>query len=209
MDKITNVIYKCSYCSELFESILICDIHELSCDEKMLKETSISFKEIKKIIEELPQTFVKRNNNSWGDCSVYYDEYVSPHDLINQFRNYIIRKGNDEKQIKGIIIDELVESDIKHIAPGIRWDYEDEQIWWKDWEIYEDALIERLEKLKSLSSKYMCGNDDAKWFFFSDCEEGLKDIKEVFPEFEFKYYNIDHFPLDYDYRTSNGKTCLE
>jgi len=102
-------------------------------------------------------------------------------------------------KVKGIVINEQIEEHIKRIYPEVEWDSKNTCVKDNDWSIYEHASYTRHEKLEELTTKYMCGNDDAKVFYFSDMEEGIEAIKKTYPEFEIIETESDDWPFDYDY----------
>ena len=62
---------------------------------------------------------------------------------------------------------------IKQMFPNVLFD-QGEIDNWEDWgNVYTD----RETKLDNLTNKYMCGQDDGKWFYFSDDEEAVGHIQ--------------------------------
>ncbi len=104
-------------------------------------------------------------------------------------------------KVKGIIFSDNTEyepqaiKDVKAIFPGVI--FVDDEI--DNWEGWEEATNARQNKLDSITNKYMMGNDDAKYFYFTNDQEGLKSIQHVFPEFEIIEVNYEDYPWDYDY----------
>jgi len=58
---------------------------------------SITMDELRIILEKIPKRKIERKNNSWGDCSVYYDKLVYPYEVISEAEKYL-KKINKKKE---------------------------------------------------------------------------------------------------------------
>lgn len=59
---------------------------------------TISLKDLEEIVKKIPKTKVERENNSWGDCSVHYDYYISPGDVMYHVRKFLENKNKTTKE---------------------------------------------------------------------------------------------------------------
>ena len=94
---------------------------------------------------------------------------------------------------KGIVIDTEIEEHMSLL--GIEMDDDEEFL-----ELQQEEICRRQDELEKVTKRYMCGQDDGKFFIFSDDEEALDAISTLFPGFELEEHDLENFPLDYDYR---------
>ena len=109
-------------------------------------------------------------------------------------------------KIKGVVVDAMIKEEVLKISPSIIWDDYYNGINFDSFDEFNDTLLEREKILNSITNKYMSGQDDAKWFWFSNCKEGIDAIKNIFPEFkiiEITDAERDYYPMDYDYLRDN------
>jgi len=102
--------------------------------------------------------------------------------------------------MKGIIVDSSSKLDIERL--GCRWAECSGFVEPEDIELYQEICEDRELQVDDITEFFMTGQDDGKCFYFSDIEEGLNAIMEVFPEFEVTDLDINKYPLDYDYRNN-------
>lgn len=104
--------------------------------------------------------------------------------------------------MKGIIIDSCSKIDIERLGCKC-WAGTGDYVEPEDIELFQEICSDRQLQVDDITEFFMTGQDDGKEFYFSDIEDGIAAIMEVFPEFEVVDLNIDEYPLDYDYR-NNG-----
>ena len=56
----------------------------------------ISLNELKKILDKIPKKKIELDNNSWGDVSIHYEEYVTPDKVLYEVEKYL----KNEKEVK-------------------------------------------------------------------------------------------------------------
>lgn len=99
-------------------------------------------------------------------------------------------------KVTGIIIDSESKSDVERL--GCRWSAAEDGP--EDLEVFQDMINDKTEALEGLTSRFMCGEDDGKAYFFSDdVEVATTAIAQVFDEFVLTEVELDDYALDYDY----------
>jgi len=50
---------------------------------------SITLRELEIILKTMPKKLYDKNNNSWGDCTVRYAEYIEADELLGYVKEYL------------------------------------------------------------------------------------------------------------------------
>lgn len=105
-------------------------------------------------------------------------------------------------KLKGIILNE---SDLDQVRLAGFYNFReyDGQMDYRDDRKFQEWQITKLEHLDTLTAEYMYGQDDAKFFVFSNKPNAQQSIKNVFPKLEFVEVNHEDYPFDYDYMRDN------
>lgn len=66
----------------------------------------ITYKELEQIISFLDKKKIERDNNSWGDCRVHYNEFISSDSLLHYVKEYMEGRHTkmNELQIVNLVI---------------------------------------------------------------------------------------------------------
>lgn len=103
-------------------------------------------------------------------------------------------------KVQGVIIDMENKRDVVSIIDSIQWDPYFNELHYEDVELFINKILERENSLDAITSKFMSGQEDAKWFYFSDIEEGVDAISYCFPEFNLVEVDSEDYSLDYNYK---------
>lgn len=101
-------------------------------------------------------------------------------------------------QVKGIIHDMSNLNEIRELG-FTKFRVLDDEMHYEDEDDYFVWLNAKESELDKFTTNYMCGQDDAKLYYFSDKEEVQEEIQRLFPTLRLVTVESDYYPMDYDY----------
>ena len=101
-------------------------------------------------------------------------------------------------KVKGIILDELNLAEIR-LAGFTKFRIDSGEMDYRDKLAFQEWEISKQDELEEFSLEYMQGQDDAKFFIFSDKKEVQNKIKSLFSKLTMVEVNSEDYPLDYNY----------